>query len=346
MGMMLAAENAIDGNPNTMAHTKMGRGHWWLASFADGPREVTEVRITNRADCCGDRLKDTKVYIGNHYCGQLPSVTANGEVYTVTCETPVTGPSVIIRQDTTYTALQLANVEVYGNDHCTHDESINPLGAHKCTTSSDCSGARTCSRWKWCQGESGCPAVAAPTPRATYLTELYAASRSCGSLDKENYGKDAKHATAESCAVDMKDAGFEYFAFRASEKCQGCVAGTHDARPDEMDFDSIYKITPNLPLTIQDPTDNRQCKYTCLPELPWDANHEKCFDPANIKRVDCHVSKFGFVDKVDFIGHDDSVETSTMTDISLNQNEAYVVKSVEFAPGDRITSVKVLNKEA
>ena len=95
--MFLEAENAIDGNPNTMAHTKMGKGHWWLAQFTAGNKEVTEVRITNRADCCGDRLKDTKVYIGDKYCGQLPASTANGIVYTVTCDESVTGNSVIIR---------------------------------------------------------------------------------------------------------------------------------------------------------------------------------------------------------------------------------------------------------
>lgn len=31
LGMMLDASNAIDGNPNSMAHTKMGKGHWWSA---------------------------------------------------------------------------------------------------------------------------------------------------------------------------------------------------------------------------------------------------------------------------------------------------------------------------
>lgn len=151
--MMLNAENAIDGNANTIAHSAMGRGHWWLAQFTDGKKEVSEVRITNRGDCCGDRLKNTEVWIGETKCGVLPASTANGVVYTVPCvddagaATTIVGNSVVIKQDTTYTALQLANVEVWGNDNCNHDERLNALGPHKCSTSADCGGARTCSRW-------------------------------------------------------------------------------------------------------------------------------------------------------------------------------------------------------
>lgn len=68
-------------------------------------------------------------------------------------------------------------------------------------------------------------------------------------------------------------------------------------------------------------------------------------DPANVIRVDCHVSKWGFVDKIDFVSANDAVATTTMTDISLNQSEDYVIKSVDLVPGERITGVRALNKE-
>jgi len=42
-GDMLEASNALDSDPNTMAHSDKGRGHWWLASFEEGMREVSSV---------------------------------------------------------------------------------------------------------------------------------------------------------------------------------------------------------------------------------------------------------------------------------------------------------------
>jgi len=138
--MYLAAENALTADVNTMAHTKGGKGHWWSAQFKNGKKEVTEVKITNRADCCGDRLSGAKVYIDDTICGEVTGATTNGAVYTVTCDAPITGTSVTIRKDNTYTHLQLAVVEVYGNDNCTHDERLNALGPHKCSTSLDCGG--------------------------------------------------------------------------------------------------------------------------------------------------------------------------------------------------------------
>ena len=39
---------------------------------------------------------------------------------------------------------------------CGHDESLNPLGPHKCSSDDECEGFRYCSEWGWCHGESGC----------------------------------------------------------------------------------------------------------------------------------------------------------------------------------------------
>lgn len=168
-GAYLKASNALSADKNSFAHTRMGRGHWWYAQFTNGNKEVTEVKITNRQDCCGNRLKGTKVYVGRSLCGVLPNVTETKKTYTVKCAKPVTGNSIIIRQNTTYTALQLAVVEVYGNDNCDHDERKNKWGAHKCMAASDCAGARHCSRWRWCHGKTGCAAKAVVAPRARYV---------------------------------------------------------------------------------------------------------------------------------------------------------------------------------
>lgn len=61
-----------------MAHTKGGKGHWWSAQFKNGKKEITEVKITNRLDCCGDRLKGAKVYIDDTLCGEITQNTTNG----------------------------------------------------------------------------------------------------------------------------------------------------------------------------------------------------------------------------------------------------------------------------
>ena len=39
---------------------------------------------------------------------------------------------------------------------CGINEATNPLGPNRCTSSSQCDGARTCSQWGWCEGVSGC----------------------------------------------------------------------------------------------------------------------------------------------------------------------------------------------
>jgi len=100
-GMMLEAKNALDGKPNTMAHTAGGRGHWWRAQFDGGAREVSKVSIRNRLDCCGERLAGTKVYIGEKLCGTVPENTTNGTVYDVVCSAPIVGTEVVIRQEET-----------------------------------------------------------------------------------------------------------------------------------------------------------------------------------------------------------------------------------------------------
>jgi len=39
---------------------------------------------------------------------------------------------------------------------CAYDEAKNIKGPNRCTTAYECAGARTCSQWGWCQGNSGC----------------------------------------------------------------------------------------------------------------------------------------------------------------------------------------------
>jgi hypothetical protein len=162
-GWWLEAKNAIDDNQDSFAHTRMGRGHWWRANFEGGSTTVKYVKITNRRDCCGDRLRNSKVYIGRTLCATVPGYTYTKQVLTLDCKQAIKGDQIIIRGNSSYTALQLATVEVYGLDNCLIDESKT---GHKCQRNGpiQCAGARTCSRWGWCQGQSQCPPRATPAP--------------------------------------------------------------------------------------------------------------------------------------------------------------------------------------
>jgi len=43
-----------------------------------------------------------------------------------------------------------------GPSYC-HDEAKNAKGSNKCSTNTDCDGARTCSQFGWCQGTARTP---------------------------------------------------------------------------------------------------------------------------------------------------------------------------------------------
>jgi len=45
---------------------------------------VTKVQILNRGDCCGKRLSEAKIFIGETLCGQIDDAPA-GEWISVNC---------------------------------------------------------------------------------------------------------------------------------------------------------------------------------------------------------------------------------------------------------------------
>jgi hypothetical protein len=62
------ASNALK-NDNSFTHTKNKVGSYWKASFKGGEQWVWKVRVQNRVDCCGARLKGVKISIGGQLCG-------------------------------------------------------------------------------------------------------------------------------------------------------------------------------------------------------------------------------------------------------------------------------------
>ncbi|XP_035991249.1 uncharacterized protein LOC105935539 [Fundulus heteroclitus] len=71
-----AASNAIDGNRNSnfkdgsCSHTASQTNPWWRVDLLDS-YTITHIIITNRGDCCHDRINGANIHIGN-------SLTLNG----------------------------------------------------------------------------------------------------------------------------------------------------------------------------------------------------------------------------------------------------------------------------
>jgi hypothetical protein len=112
-GGSYSADKALLPKENGIAITKNGVGMWWKASFKGGPRLVESVKIKNRTNCCGERLRLVRVDIGGVECGKLPSSTKTNQWYTVKCAKPLVGGEI---QLTTTVAnyLQISGVKVFG----------------------------------------------------------------------------------------------------------------------------------------------------------------------------------------------------------------------------------------
>ena len=66
----LIATKAVDGNSEgniaslSCSHTGQGADQWWKVDLSVS-RPVFQVSITNRADCCGERLTNFAIYVGD-----------------------------------------------------------------------------------------------------------------------------------------------------------------------------------------------------------------------------------------------------------------------------------------
>ncbi|XP_072110435.1 fucolectin-4-like isoform X1 [Mobula birostris] len=117
------ADRAIDGNKNpyyhnlSCTHTNAELQPWWSVDLFTVER-VFLVKITNRGDCCWDRLKNAKVIVGDSVgrraegkvCGVISSLGC-GETAVLLChDTPGRIVTVVLGG---YGILTLCEVEVY-----------------------------------------------------------------------------------------------------------------------------------------------------------------------------------------------------------------------------------------
>lgn len=118
---------AVDGNSatswesNSCTHTYDVANCWWRVDFQE-EIPVARIVITNRGDCCGYRLSDFEIKIGNDLvdegkvnpkCGDRHAI-GQGLTKTITCLPPLTGQYLVV-QSFYNGALTICELEVYTN---------------------------------------------------------------------------------------------------------------------------------------------------------------------------------------------------------------------------------------
>ncbi|XP_032411137.1 uncharacterized protein LOC116714582 isoform X2 [Xiphophorus hellerii] len=122
-----AAYNAIDGNrqaaysAGSCTHTDGMTNPWWRVDLLDS-YIVTSISVTNRGDCCPERLNGAEIHIGNSllYNGAANPVVAvishipAGRTLTISFTRHVEGRYVTVVLPGVSRKLTLCEVEVYG----------------------------------------------------------------------------------------------------------------------------------------------------------------------------------------------------------------------------------------
>ena len=120
------AYRAVDGNRSgnyedfSCSHTPTENNPYWSVSFEPGSVNVSAVRITNRQDCCQNRLADFEIRVGDYFgeeaersprCGGLHTISGDSGV--ISCPN-IVGRFLTIRIPGQDRTLALCEVEVFG----------------------------------------------------------------------------------------------------------------------------------------------------------------------------------------------------------------------------------------
>ncbi|XP_071950910.1 fucolectin-like [Antedon mediterranea] len=119
-----AIDGKTDGNfgKKTCTHTQNSGNPWWYVDLGS-PIPISKIVIYNRGDCCGNRLRDAKVRVGNNnvspfdkgndQCGATLSTSMiRTNPIEIVCSPPITGQYVSVylpRRE----FLTLCEVELY-----------------------------------------------------------------------------------------------------------------------------------------------------------------------------------------------------------------------------------------
>ncbi|XP_063307054.1 pentraxin fusion protein-like [Pelobates fuscus] len=126
------ASTAIDGNFETnyykhpCAHTQGDRDPWWKLDLGKSVN-IDSVFITNRQDCCQERLKGAQVKVGNSPDGNNPVCATINDVSKVkipVCCNGLEGRYVTVTIPGRSEYLTLCEVEVYGRENKKQEPSV------------------------------------------------------------------------------------------------------------------------------------------------------------------------------------------------------------------------------
>lgn len=107
-------KRAIDGNARadwggrSCTHTNGARNAWWKVDLG-GTAKISEVKVTNRGDCCGHRLGNFNIFVDDNACAENQAV-AQGQTEAKECVAE--GRTVKIAQNSNHNYLTLCEVQV------------------------------------------------------------------------------------------------------------------------------------------------------------------------------------------------------------------------------------------
>ncbi|XP_065051247.1 uncharacterized protein LOC135680930 isoform X2 [Rhopilema esculentum] len=121
-----AASRAVDGNKNSQwngrscTHTSRQGTPWWRVDLGNPKYKVRKVRLTNRGDCCGNRLRNIDIRVGNldnnpmgnPRCAYRVPAIGQGKTAEIACSKPMQGRYVYVALRVTE-YLTLCEVEVF-----------------------------------------------------------------------------------------------------------------------------------------------------------------------------------------------------------------------------------------
>uniref|UniRef100_H3AI33 Fucolectin tachylectin-4 pentraxin-1 domain-containing protein n=1 Tax=Latimeria chalumnae TaxID=7897 RepID=H3AI33_LATCH len=131
------AAHAVDGNKNpnyeglSCGHTQADFGPWWRLDLQEQHTIITVV-ITNREDCCSERLRGVQVWVGdslekgghdNFHCGLQSSRFPSNDLVRFCCYGTV-GRYVTVLIPNRTEFLTLCEVEVFGSVPLMHSDSV------------------------------------------------------------------------------------------------------------------------------------------------------------------------------------------------------------------------------
>merc|ERR1719331_1445677 len=95
----------------TCTHTQTGSDTAWWVQLAE-TSTVDSVQLTNRADCCGDRLHNVDILVGGQFCANTGSI-GQGATVKYDCPSPLTGNEIMLRSKTTM-LITVCGFQAYG----------------------------------------------------------------------------------------------------------------------------------------------------------------------------------------------------------------------------------------